>query len=146
DRSCCGGPATRWRPRGSATGRARSSACVPGWQTQQRCQARLLRGGGMMGAMSIREQGRVEPIETAPRTIDPGVRIGHVHLRTSDIDRVKAFYCGVLGFDIVAEARGGPAWGTTGDILFVSAGGYHHHLGFNTWKSAGGGPQPDGVA
>ena len=39
-----------------------------------------------------------------------------------------------------------PGWGTTGDILFVSAGGYHHHLGFNTWKSAGGGPQPDGVA
>ena len=39
-----------------------------------------------------------------------------------------------------------PGWGTTGDLLFVSAGGYHHHLGFNTWKSAGGGPQPDGVA
>jgi catechol 2,3-dioxygenase len=96
--------------------------------------------------MSIREQGSVEPAEAAPRPIDPGVRIGHVHLRTSDIDRVKAFYCGVLGFDVVAEARGVPGWGTTGDILFVSAGGYHHHLGFNTWKSAGGGPQPDGVA
>ena len=39
-----------------------------------------------------------------------------------------------------------PGWGTTGDILFLSAGGYHHHLGFNTWKSAGGPPQPDGVA
>ena len=96
--------------------------------------------------MTIREQGSVEPIEVAPRPIDSGVRIGHVHLRTADIDRVKAFYCGVLGFDVVAEARGVPGWGTTGDILFVSAGGYHHHLGFNTWKSAGGGPQPDGVA
>jgi catechol 2,3-dioxygenase len=96
--------------------------------------------------MSKREQGSVEPVETAPRPIDSGVRIGHVHLRTADIDRVKAFYCGVLGFDVVAEARGVPGWGTTGDILFVSAGGYHHHLGFNTWKSAGGGPQPDGVA
>ena len=96
--------------------------------------------------MSIREQGSVEPVEAAPRPIDPGVRIGHVHLRTADIDRVKAFYCGVLGFDVVGEARGVPGWGTTGDILFVSAGGYHHHLGFNTWKSAGGGPQPDGVA
>ena len=96
--------------------------------------------------MSLREQGSVEPVEAAPRPIDPGVRIGHVHLRTSDIDRVKAFYCGVLGFDVVREARGVPGWGTTGDILFVSAGGYHHHLGFNTWKSAGGGPQPDGVA
>src|SRR3712207_8982890 len=84
--------------------------------------------------MSTREQGSDEPVEAAPRPIDPGVRIGHVHLRTADIDRVKAFYCGVLGFDVVAEARGIPGWGTTGDILFVSAGGYHHHLGFNTWK------------
>src|SRR5256885_5315151 len=93
-----------------------------------------------------RPQGTVAAIETPPRPIDPGVRIGHVHLRTADIDRVKAFYVGVLGFDVVAEARDVPGWGTTGDILFVSAGGYHHHLGFNTWKSAGGPPQPDGVA
>ena len=90
-------------------------------------------------------QGPVVPAERAERPIDPGVRIGHVHLRTADIDRVKAFYCGVLGFDVVAEARGVPGWGTTGDILFLAAGGYHHHLGFNTWKSAGGPPQPDGV-
>ncbi len=52
----------------------------------------------------------------------------------------------VLGFDVIAEARGVPGWGTTGDILFISAGGYHHHLGFNAWKSKGGPPQPDGVA
>ena len=52
----------------------------------------------------------------------------------------------MLGFDVVFEARDVPGWGTTGDILFLAAGGYHHHLGFNTWKSAGGGPQPDGVA
>src|SRR4051794_41330567 len=51
-----------------------------------------------------------------------------------------------MGFDVVFEARDVPGWGTTGDILFLSAGGYHHHLGFNTWKSAGGAPQPDGVA
>ena len=51
----------------------------------------------------------------------------------------------MLGFDVVFEARDVPGWGTTGDILFLAAGGYHHHLGFNTWKSAGGGPQPDGV-
>ena len=93
-----------------------------------------------------RSQGPVVPRAAAPRPIDPGVRIGHVHLRTSDIDRVRDFYVGVLGFDVVFEARGVPGWGTTGDILFVSAGGYHHHLGFNTWKSAGGSPQPDGVA
>ena len=78
--------------------------------------------------------------------IDPRVDIGHVHLKVADLDRALGFYVGVLGFDVVAEMRDVPGWGTTGDILFVSAGGYHHHLGFNTWKSAGGGPQPDGVA
>jgi catechol 2,3-dioxygenase len=95
---------------------------------------------------ATRLQGPITALAVAPEPIDPGVRIGHVHLRTADIDRVKAFYVGVLGFDVVAEARAVPGWGTTGDILFLSAGGYHHHLGFNTWKSAGGPPQPDGVA
>ena len=61
-----------------------------------------------------------------------------MHLRTADIDRIRAFYVDLMGFDVVFEARDVPGWGTTGDILFVSAGGYHHHLGFNTWKSAGG--------
>jgi catechol 2,3-dioxygenase len=88
----------------------------------------------------------LKPAARAPNPIDPGTRIGHVHLRTSDIAPVRAFYVDTLGFDVVTEARGVPGWGTTGDILFVSAGGYHHHLGFNTWKSAGGPPQPDGVA
>jgi catechol 2,3-dioxygenase len=91
-------------------------------------------------------QGPYEPMLRAERPIDPNVRIGHVHLRTADIDRVRAFYVDLLGFDVIFEARDVPGWGTTGDILFVSAGGYHHHLGFNTWKSAGGAPQPDGVA
>ena len=90
-------------------------------------------------------QGPIEPELRAERPIDPNVRVGHVHLRTADIDRVRDFYVGILGFDVVHEARGVPGWGTTGDILFVSAGGYHHHLGFNTWKSADGPPQPDGV-
>ena len=91
-------------------------------------------------------QGPYEPAVAAERPIDANVRIGHVHLRTTDIDRVREFYVGILGFDVVHEARDVPGWGTTGDILFVSAGGYHHHLGFNTWKSAGGSPKPDGVA
>jgi catechol 2,3-dioxygenase len=91
-------------------------------------------------------QGPVEPAHPAEHPIDPQVRVGHVHLRTTDIDRVRAFYVGIMGFDVVFEARDVPGWGTTGDILFISAGGYHHHLGFNTWKSAGGKPQPDGVA
>src|SRR3954452_22867190 len=100
----------------------------------------------MIGPMSSdRAQGPIVPQVSNPRPIDPGVVIGHVHLRTADIDRVRGFYVDLLGFEVVAEARGVPGWGTTGDILFVSAGGYHHHLGFNTWKSAGGGPQPDGV-
>jgi catechol 2,3-dioxygenase len=79
-------------------------------------------------------------------SIAPATRIGHVHLRTADIDRVREFYVGVLGFQVMAEFRDLPGWGTTGDVLFISAGGYHHHLAFNTWKSKGGGPQPDGVA
>lgn len=90
-------------------------------------------------------QGPAQPTQAAPTPIDPQLRIGHVHLRTADIDRVRAFYVDVLGFDVVFEARDVPGWGTTGDLLFLSAGGYHHHLGFNTWKSAGGPPQPDGV-
>src|SRR6476620_3277372 len=91
-------------------------------------------------------QGSIVPIASSPRPIDPGVTIGHVHLRMADIDRVRDFYVDLMGFDVVMEARDVPGWGTTGDILFVAAGGYHHHLGFNTWKSAGGGPTPDGVA
>jgi catechol 2,3-dioxygenase len=90
-------------------------------------------------------QGSFDPMIAAEWPIDPEVRIGHVHLRTADIDRVRAFYVDTMGFDVVFEARAVPGWGTTGDILFVSAGGYHHHLGFNTWKSADAPPQPDGV-
>ena len=89
-------------------------------------------------------QGNITPIARAADPIDPGVRIGHAHLRTADIDRIRDFYVGVLGFDVISEARDVPGWGTTGDILFLSAGGYHHHLGFNTWKSKDGAPQPDG--
>lgn len=68
--------------------------------------------------------------------IDPGVRIGHVHLKVSDIDRALAFYCGVLGF-AVTQRRDGAA--------FVSAGGYHHHIGLNTWESRGGSAPPRGT-
>jgi catechol 2,3-dioxygenase len=98
-----------------------------------------------MAAGARREQGSMVPVYSPARPIDPGVRIGHVHLRTADIDRVRAFYVDVLGFEVISEERGVPGWGTTGDVLFISAGGYHHHLGFNTWRSAGGPPQPEGV-
>jgi catechol 2,3-dioxygenase len=72
---------------------------------------------------------------------DPGVpadtRMGHVHLQVADLERAERFYHGVLGFDVVV--RGYPG------ALFVSAGGYHHHLGLNTWASAGGGPNQPGT-
>jgi catechol 2,3-dioxygenase len=68
-------------------------------------------------------QGNITPMARSADPIDPGVRIGHAHLRTADIDRVRTFYVDVLGFDVVAEARDVPGWGTTGDMLFVSAGG-----------------------
>src|SRR4051794_37296462 len=87
----------------------------------------------------------LQPISRAERPIPTGTRIGHVHLRTADIDRIRDFYVGVPGFDVIAEARDIPAWGSTGDAMFLSADGYRHRLGFNTWKWAGGPPQPDGV-
>jgi catechol 2,3-dioxygenase len=68
--------------------------------------------------------------------IDPGVDIGHVHLKVSDLDRALAFYRDVLGFEEMARM---------GDqAAFISAGGYHHHIGLNTWESRGGSPPPPG--
>ena len=64
------------------------------------------------------------------RPIDPGVRIGHVHLKVADIERSLAFYRGVLGFELTQRFGAGAA--------FVSAGGYHHHLAMNIWESRGG--------
>lgn len=94
-------------------------------------------------------QGPGNPLYINPRPLAPGTRIGHAHLRTADIDRTRAFFVDILGFDVVAEGRDTPGWGADtgrrGDFLFLAAGGYHHHLGFNTWHSAGGPPQPDGV-
>jgi catechol 2,3-dioxygenase len=72
---------------------------------------------------------------TAP--IDPRVDIGHVHLKVADLDRALAFYCGVLGFTLMQ--RFGPS------AAFISAGGYHHHIGLNTWESEGGSPPPPGT-
>jgi catechol 2,3-dioxygenase len=66
-----------------------------------------------------------------------GTRIGHVHLQVADLAETEAFYSGALGFDVVV--RGYPG------ALFVSAGGYHHHIGLNTWHSAGSGPPPTGA-
>ncbi|HXV05693.1 MAG TPA: VOC family protein [Solirubrobacterales bacterium] len=70
----------------------------------------------------------------SPEPIDPGVDIGHVHLKVADIDRALAFYCDVLGFEL--QQRLGD------EVAFVSAGGYHHHIGLNTWFSKGAEPPP----
>ena len=70
-------------------------------------------------------------------TIDSRVDIGHVHLKVADIDRALAFYCGILGFDLTVRLGD--------EAAFVSAGGYHHHIGLNTWESKGGSPPPPGA-
>ncbi len=82
---------------------------------------------------------------SSARPIDSRVDIGHFHLRVADVDRSLAFYADVLGFDVVADIRGvfNSNWGRSGDATFFSAGGYHHHLGINTWNSAGGPRQAD---
>jgi catechol 2,3-dioxygenase len=74
---------------------------------------------------------------TPPRTIDPQVRIGHVHLKVADLERSLRFYCGILGFEVTQR------YGT--QAAFVSAGGYHHHIGLNTWESRGGVPPAEGT-
>ncbi len=69
--------------------------------------------------------------------IHPGVRIGHVHLKVADLERALNFYRGVLGFEL--QQRFGS------QAAFISAGGYHHHIGLNTWESKGGSPPPPGT-
>ena len=69
--------------------------------------------------------------------IDAGVRIGHVHLKVADLERALGFYCGVLGFQLQQKFGSQAA--------FISAGGYHHHIGLNTWESKGGPPPAPGT-
>jgi catechol 2,3-dioxygenase len=71
------------------------------------------------------------------KPIDPEVRIGHVHLKVADLERALGFYRDVLGFALTQR------YGR--DAAFVSAGGYHHHIGLNTWESRGGSPPPRGA-
>ena len=68
------------------------------------------------------------------KSIHPDVRIGHVHLKVADLDRALRFYRDVLGFELTQR------YGT--EAAFLSAGGYHHHIGLNTWESEGGSPPP----
>jgi catechol 2,3-dioxygenase len=70
------------------------------------------------------------------KSIPEGTKIGHVHLKVADLDRALKFYCDVLGFELMQK------YGT--QAAFVSAGGYNHHIGLNTWESEGGSPPPPG--
>lgn len=76
------------------------------------------------------------PVASPPHPAPPETRVGHVHLKVADLDRAIAFYSGVLGFELMQ--RYGP------QAAFLGAGGYHHHIGLNTWESAGGTPPPPG--
>ena len=71
--------------------------------------------------------------DTIPYQLPAQTRIGHVHLKVADLERATDFYCGLLGFEVTLR------YGT--DAVFISAGGYHHHIGMNTWQSAGAGPR-----
>lgn len=81
------------------------------------------------------------PNESVRRTVPPnrpiavGVKIGHVHLKVANIERALGFYCGVLGFELMVRED---------QAAFISAGGYHHHIGLNTWESGGGSPPSPG--
>jgi catechol 2,3-dioxygenase len=76
-------------------------------------------------------------MSVTPNPIAAGTYIGHVHLKVSNIQRALDFYCGVLGFEL-QQLFGDQA-------AFISAGGYHHHIGLNTWESLGGSPPPPGT-
>jgi catechol 2,3-dioxygenase len=75
-------------------------------------------------------------VSVANSVIDPGVRIGHVHLKVADLERSLRFYRDVLGFEVTTTRPG---------AAFLSAGGYHHHIAINTWESAGGQPPAPGT-
>ncbi len=81
--------------------------------------------------------GELSEGDRIPQSAPPGTRIGHVHLQVSELDQVEKFYSGVLGFDVMVRLYPG--------ALFVSAGGYHHHIGMNTWHSAGAPPPATGA-
>jgi catechol 2,3-dioxygenase len=91
-------------------------------------------GGGPVDVRSMIKEGEALGPWNGMR---PGTTMGHVHLQVGDIDQAEAFYHGVLGFDVVARMP---------TALFVSAGGYHHHLGMNTWHSRGAKPAPSDTA
>jgi catechol 2,3-dioxygenase len=82
--------------------------------------------------------GELDPSQPLPADMPGGTRIGHMHLQVASLREAEEFYSGTLGFDVMVRSYPG--------ALFVSAGGYHHHIGLNTWQTAGGSPPPHGAA
>lgn len=116
----------------------------PSWTlARQRLRAGLLGGNRLVHARSFdscspphRSSLPRHRIDVSSQVLPSDVRIGHVHLRVADLDRALAFYQGVLGFQLTQRFGSQAA--------FLSAGGYHHHIGLNTWESLGGEPPPQG--
>jgi catechol 2,3-dioxygenase len=109
------------------------------YRDRPRAEWKTARGELEMATLPLDLDGVMSEL-TAGAEIDgavPGTRIGHVHLQVADIARAEAFWCGVVGFEVVVRAYPG--------ALFVSAGGYHHHLGLNTWAGRGAPPPPAGA-
>jgi catechol 2,3-dioxygenase len=102
-------------------------------QQRTACALRSIRGT----ISQVTERQRSHSMPETPTPIVVGTRIGHVHLKVADLDRSLGFYCGVLGFEIMQRLSSGAA--------FISAGGYHHHIGLNTWESRGGHPPAPGT-
>jgi catechol 2,3-dioxygenase len=93
-----------------------------------------------MDVLPLKESGydyRMASKASSSKPIDSGVRIGHVHLKVADIERSLHFYCDILGFQLMQRMGRSAA--------FISAGGYHHHIGLNTWESKNGSPPPPGT-
>jgi catechol 2,3-dioxygenase len=80
---------------------------------------------------------KMNPATSEKYIVDPRVRIGHVHLKVADLQRALRFYAGVLGMEVTQRLGDG--------AVFLSAGGYHHHIALNTWESLGGSPPPPGT-
>lgn len=78
----------------------------------------------------------IQPAEVNERPIDPGVTIGHVHMKAADLSVIERFYVDILGFSVMARYP---------QAIFIAAGSYHHHLAFNTWESHGGTPPERGM-
>ncbi|MBA3944484.1 MAG: VOC family protein [Herpetosiphonaceae bacterium] len=109
------------------------------YRDRPRSEWHWINGKVQMGADSVDLRGLVADAEREGRPwqgLPAGTRLGHIHLQVGDIPQAAAFYRDLLGFDIVAQMP---------SALFVSAGGYHHHIGMNTWHSRGATPGPAGT-